>query len=107
MRISFVNTTAEPVFTPTNVWATSFTENVEGREEFQIIPEATDPKNLDVIIESEKIPIFYFIDGSFKTKFNQDKLIQICEIFQKRIVQKTPNSLNLTKQAVGYRWLKI
>lgn len=68
MRISFVNKTAEPFFTPTNVWTTSFTENTEGREEFQFVPEATDPKNLDVIIENEKFKIYYFIDGKFYNK---------------------------------------
>lgn len=63
MKISFVNKTGEPFFTP-NVWSTDFTENVEGREESRIIPAATDPKNVDVVNEEDKYQIYYFIDGT-------------------------------------------
>lgn len=66
MRISFVNKTGEPIFSE-HFWTTEFHESDEGREEFVIIPEATDPKNVDVINEADKYAIFYFIDG--KTSF--------------------------------------
>lgn len=62
VRFSFVNTTGEPFFT-TNAWTTDFTENEEGMEEVRQIPEATDPKNADVINENDKYPIYYFIDS--------------------------------------------
>lgn len=63
VKISFVNKTGEPFFTP-NVWSTDFTENVEGREESRMIPAAMDPKNVDVVNEEDKYQIYYFIDGT-------------------------------------------
>jgi hypothetical protein len=63
VRVSFVNKTGEPFFTP-NIWTTNFTENVEGRDEFRMIPMALDPKNIDVVNEEDKYQIYYFIDGN-------------------------------------------
>jgi hypothetical protein len=63
VRISFVNKTGEPYFTETT-FATDFTENEEGMTETRLIPEAVDPKNLDVINEEDKFQIYYFIDGN-------------------------------------------
>lgn len=65
MKISFVNKTGEPFFAEYLgiPWTTDFTENVEGREEVRTIPEATDPKNVDVVNENDKYLIYYFIDG--------------------------------------------
>lgn len=65
VRISFVNKNGEPIFSP-STWTTNFTENVEGREEFRIIPEATDPKNIDVVNEEDKYKIYYFIDRIYQ-----------------------------------------
>lgn len=62
IKISFVNKTGEPYFTP-NTWTTNFTENVEGREEVRVVPSATDPKNVDVVNENDKYQVYYFIDG--------------------------------------------
>jgi hypothetical protein len=44
-------------------FATDFTENEEGRAEIREIPEAIDPKNLDVTNEEDKYLVYYFIDG--------------------------------------------
>lgn len=61
-KVSFVNKTGEPFFEQ-NGWTTNFTENDEGRNEFRMIPHAVDTKNVDVVIEDEKVQIYYFIDG--------------------------------------------
>ena len=63
IRISFVNKTGEPYFNSPNMWSTDFTENDEGKEERRTIPEATDPKNVDVTNDEDKFLIYYFIDG--------------------------------------------
>lgn len=61
VRISFVNKTGEPFFT-SNTWQIDFTENIDGMEEVREIPEATDPKNVDVTNDEDKYNIYYFID---------------------------------------------
>jgi hypothetical protein len=62
VRISFVNKTSEPFFSP-RTFTTDFTENVDGRAEVRMIPEAVDLKNLDVTNDEDKFLVYYFIDG--------------------------------------------
>lgn len=70
IRISFVNKTGEPYFVP-NTWTTDFTENVEGRDEIRVIPEAIDPKNVDATNAEDIFQIYYFIDGKRESIFSR------------------------------------
>lgn len=65
VRLSFVNKTGEPYFI-SNSWSTDFTENIEGRDEFRLIPEAIDPKNVEVVNEEDLFAVYYFIDGNIQ-----------------------------------------
>lgn len=38
------------------------TENVTGLEEWRLIPEAIDPKNIGIENDDDKFTIYYFID---------------------------------------------
>lgn len=67
VRITFINRSGEPYFSPDHSVTTDFTENTIGRDEERIIPEAIDPKNEGVINEDDMIKIYYFIDGDFIT----------------------------------------
>lgn len=62
---TFVNPSSEPYFENHN-WTTKFTENATGFEEFKIIPESIDPKNIGIEEGEEKFEVFYFIDGKKK-----------------------------------------
>lgn len=95
VRLSFVNKTGEPYFTP-NSFSTSFTENIQGRDESQTIPEAIDPKNAEVINPEDLFTVYYFIDGNFLISFNE-QYIQLNCIF--RILSTRRQSVLPNRQA--------
>ena len=67
VSFAFVDKTSEPSF-GNNTWRTVFTENQTGLEEFKIIPEAIDPKNIGIQNDELEFKIFYHLDSKLYIK---------------------------------------
>lgn len=98
IHLSFVNITGEPYFIE-NTWQTDFTENIQGRNESRIIPEAIDAKNVEVNAD-KRFDIFYYIDDNFNA--NDARLFQLDKLTRNLTLKS-----DLDREAIANHRIKI